>query len=88
MYYLTNTGLFDDQHQNVVIVVTKAPIFWSDYDDSWTQVQKGQTVETGCEGKDMHKKTTVVVEKNGHLFFGYILVKYAPNDFIQVVDIS
>jgi hypothetical protein len=31
-FYLTNTGLFDDQHQNVVIVVTKALIFWSDYE--------------------------------------------------------
>ena len=32
--------------------------------------------------------TTVVAEKNEHLFFCYILVKSASNDFIQVVDIS
>lgn len=33
IYYLSHTGLFDDRHPNVVVVVTKALTFMTDYHD-------------------------------------------------------
>ena len=59
MYYLTNTGLFDAQHQNVVIVVTKALIFWSDYDDLEPKYEKGKQWERDAKEKTRIKKLVV-----------------------------
>jgi hypothetical protein len=41
MQYLAGLGLVDHQHQNVIVVVTKALTFWSDYDD-FDEDQKGK----------------------------------------------
>ena len=62
MYYLTNTDLVDHLHQNVVVVVTKALTFWSDYDDFDSEEEKGKQWQRDADEKsriinDLRSKT-------------------------------
>lgn len=51
MYYLSHAGLYDDQYQNVVVVVTKALTFWSDYDELDSEIEKNQQWKRDADGK-------------------------------------
>ena len=62
MQYLAGSGLIDHQHPNVVVVVTKALTFWSDYDD-FDEDQKGKQWQ-----RDAHEKSTIINDLRSNTF--------------------
>jgi hypothetical protein len=60
--YLAHSGLIDHQHQNVIVVVTKALTFWSDYDDFDSEEERGKQWQRDADEKsriinDLRSKT-------------------------------
>lgn len=49
--FLAHSDLIDETHQNVIVVVTKALTFWSDYDDLSSEVKKKQQWKQDADEK-------------------------------------